>query len=138
MVNLSELRLIKGINKEVYAKLIPYLSTLPPGTALNVNTAPPPVLAALSDEIGLARAENLVDTRDKGTQHNYDRVNDFLETLNIEEETFATIPLAVSSHYFLLQAQAQVGESRALLRSIIHRSDSGNLQILLRHFGNDE
>lgn len=138
LVSLSELRLIKGIDKEVYAKLAPYLCTLPPGTELNVNTAPPPVLAALGDDIGLPRAENLVETRDKGNQNGYDSVTNFLNAFGIEEETFATIPLTVSSRYFLLQAEAQVGEGRALLHSIIHRPDSGNMRILLRRFGNDD
>jgi general secretion pathway protein K len=137
-LSLSELRLIKGIDKEIYAQLTPYLCTLPPGTSLNVNTALPPVLAALSDDIGLPRAENLVEARDRENQTGYDSVASFLSALDIKEETFAMVPLAVSSHYFLLQAEAQVGEGRALLRSIIHRADSGNVRILLRRFGNDD
>jgi general secretion pathway protein K len=47
-LHVSELRLLKGVSGEVYAKLAPYVSALPPGTPINVNTASVPVLMTLS------------------------------------------------------------------------------------------
>ena len=46
--HVSELRLLKGISGDVYAQLAPYVSALPPGTLINVNTASVPVLMTLS------------------------------------------------------------------------------------------
>jgi general secretion pathway protein K len=46
--HVSELRLIRGIDGDVYAKLAPYVSALPPGTRINVNTASVPVLMTLT------------------------------------------------------------------------------------------
>ena len=47
-IHVSELRLIKGIDGDVYTRLAPYVSALPPGTPINVNTASVPVLMTLS------------------------------------------------------------------------------------------
>ncbi len=46
--HVSELRLLKGVSGEVYAQLAPYVSALPPGTLINVNTASVPVLMTLA------------------------------------------------------------------------------------------
>ena len=46
--HVSELRLIKGVDGDVYARLAPYVSALPEGTPINVNTASVPVLMTLS------------------------------------------------------------------------------------------
>ncbi|MDR3389161.1 MAG: type II secretion system minor pseudopilin GspK [Rudaea sp.] len=46
--HVSELRLLQGVSGDVYAQLAPYVSALPPGTLINVNTASVPVLMTLS------------------------------------------------------------------------------------------
>ncbi len=46
--HISELRLLKGVSGEVYAQLAPYVSALPQGTLINVNTASVPVLMTLA------------------------------------------------------------------------------------------
>ncbi len=48
-VHVSELRLVKGVSADVYARLAPYVCALPRGTPINVNTASVPVLMTLSD-----------------------------------------------------------------------------------------
>jgi general secretion pathway protein K len=45
--HVSELRLVRGVGGEVYARLAPHVCALPPGTRINVNTASVPVLQAL-------------------------------------------------------------------------------------------
>lgn len=52
--HVSELRLVKGFNGDVYAALEPHVCALPRGTKINVNTATVPVLMTLD---GVATAE---------------------------------------------------------------------------------
>ena len=59
----SELSAMSGIEAEGYRALLPYVTALPSGTTLNVNTATAPVLASLSDNIDLARATSLMEQR---------------------------------------------------------------------------
>ncbi|HMM58089.1 MAG TPA: type II secretion system minor pseudopilin GspK [Rudaea sp.] len=49
--HVSELRLVAGIDGDVYATLAPYVSALPEGTPINVNTAGVPVLMTLGANV---------------------------------------------------------------------------------------
>jgi general secretion pathway protein K len=49
--HISELRLVAGVDGDVYAALAPYVSALPSGTPINVNTAAVPVLMTLSPNV---------------------------------------------------------------------------------------
>ena len=59
----SELMAIAGFDREAYRKLAPYVTVLPHGTKINVNTASDVVLASLSDDIDISTAGALVDER---------------------------------------------------------------------------
>jgi general secretion pathway protein K len=136
LISLSELRLIKGIDQNVYAKLAPNVSTLPSTKIrVNVNTAPAPVLAALDDNLDLSKAETLIE--DRGTA-DYRDVETFLKAAGLSDNPPLKQRIAVSSHYFLLRIEAQVGEGRARLYSVLQRTDKGGSRILMHSFGNQE
>ena len=54
---------IAGFDRESYRELAPYVTALPMGTKLNVNTASDVVLASLSDDLDLGRLSRLVEER---------------------------------------------------------------------------
>ncbi|HMR02250.1 MAG TPA: type II secretion system minor pseudopilin GspK [Candidatus Competibacter phosphatis] len=133
--SVSELRLVKGVDRETYDKLASYVCALPPGTALNVNTAPAPVLAALSDDSAdVTELKRLLETRpDEG----YDKVDDFLDATNLTVNAELKAQLGVASQYFLLRAEARVGDGRAMLYSMLFRDEKG-VRVLRRGFGNQD
>ena len=49
--HVSELRLVQGFDGDTYARILPYVSALPIGTTINVNTAAVPVLETLNDTV---------------------------------------------------------------------------------------
>ena len=49
ITHLSELYSLDGIDRETVGKLMPYLSALPPPVAVNVDSAPEPVVQAVTD-----------------------------------------------------------------------------------------
>jgi general secretion pathway protein K len=57
--HVSELRLVRGVTSEVYARLAPFVCALPMGSHINVNTASVPVLQSLGPNISVAQAEAL-------------------------------------------------------------------------------
>ena len=65
--HVSELRLVRGVTSEVYARLAPYVCALPTESIINVNTASVPVLRSLGPNISEAQAEALWDN---GQAHN--------------------------------------------------------------------
>jgi general secretion pathway protein K len=138
--SVSELRLIKGIDQEAYAKLSPYVCALPVITPINVNTTSALFLTALSaGSIDSVKAEALIE--ELKTQ-GFKSVNDFLMATGIQvtgTQTDSPVDnmLAVNSHYFLVSAEAQLGDAHAVLRSVLERGDDGTIRILTRSFGNE-
>ena len=118
-----------GFDDEIYARLEPYVTALPSGTTLNVNTAADVVLASLSDDIDLGMATSLVEERDGAA---------FLDI----EATFADLIPAemferidgVSDH-FLLTATVTIGTTRLTLRSVLQRDRSGLTRAMFRSLG---
>lgn len=133
--SVSELRLIKGIDAEVYNKLAPYLSALPAAnTPINVNTLTPPLLAALSNQsISLEEAQTRFENPpDEG----YKNPQAFLEAQSITG--IESDLLSVNSEYFLVQVEARVGDGRAQLQSLLQRESANKTRILMQSFSNDD
>ena len=130
--SISELRLIKGIDEQVFAQLQPYVSVLPAPSAININTAPAVVLAALDDELSL----EFVATLNTDTEAFAD-VDSFLRRLAVAEVALTGDNLTVTSDYFLLRAVAQVGTARARLESVLRRGRNGHSAVLIRSFASE-
>ncbi len=125
----TELLLINGITAETYRAILPYITTLPPGTAMNVNTASAQVLATLSTELTPDNINAIIEAREQAP---FETLDDFM-TL----DALAGIPLdpdavTVSTHFFLLEAVAQIGNTRSTLYSVLQRDSSGKVTVLRR------
>ena len=59
----SELRMVKGMTQEAFEKLIPFVTTLPGATPVNVNTAPKTVLIALMEGLTVWDGRNKTSVR---------------------------------------------------------------------------
>jgi len=99
MVSVNELLRVKGFDRNVFSVLQPFVTALPGGTVVNVNTAPPEVLAALVEGLAVADAYALVAKRDRSYYRN---TQDFQQALPYG----LTAPggISVASQYFLVRA----------------------------------
>jgi general secretion pathway protein K len=125
----SELMAVAGIDAEVYTRLAPYVTALPMGTRLNVNTAPQIILASLSEDIDLNTAELLLNERGDA---NFPSVQDSFQGL-VSEDILPRLD-GVSAH-FLLSGQVTIGETTLRIHSVMQRDDSGRTRTLFRSFG---
>jgi general secretion pathway protein K len=125
----SELMAINGFDAESYARIAPYVTALPRGTQLNVNTASDVVLASLSDEIDLNTAASLVDERAGGE---FASIETTFQGL-VSERMLPRLD-GVSDH-FLLIGRVTIGDTTLRIRSVLQRHDSGLTRTLFRSFG---
>ncbi|HUQ53181.1 MAG TPA: type II secretion system protein GspK, partial [Gammaproteobacteria bacterium] len=109
--------------------LAPYITVLPRGTKLNVNTASDVVLASLSDDLDLGTAMGLVEER--GTAEFVD-IDVTFEGL-VDADTLQEID-GVSEH-FLLTATVTLGTNQLTMRSVLQRDRSGITRALFRSLG---
>jgi len=134
MASISELLLVKGVTKELYAALKPYVAALPTSaTAVNLNTALPPVLASLGANIDQGKLERFVAQRSKAPLKSTGELSSSPE-LNFLPAggTGPVIPQSVNSSYFELQAEIAVGSSRIALYSVFFRP-SGGVPVVIAH-----
>jgi general secretion pathway protein K len=125
----SELMAIKGFDRDIYRRLAPYITVLPVGTKLNVNTASDVVLASLSDMIDISTADSLIEQRGDGAFLNIDMTFEGL----VEPDMLREID-GVSEH-FLLTATVTLGSNQLTMRSVLQRDRSGITRALFRTLG---
>ena len=120
MSDISELRLVKGFDRNVISLLLPHVTVLPTRTPINVNTATEVVLQALHTELNSGDVGVLIEDRGES---GYQNLEEFLEhdalaglTLDVEVD--------VSSDYFRVLTDVQVGQGQARLESLLARDDS--------------
>ncbi|WP_303902870.1 type II secretion system minor pseudopilin GspK [Thiohalomonas denitrificans] len=130
MVDVSELRLVAGVDTETWEALAPYVTALPKRTEINVNTAPLPVMMSLAAGLTEADAEALVAARgDEGFQS----ANDFFKQQAVAgRKNLAKI--TVSSNWFGIHGDVEVGRIRLRMHSTLWRDADGS-RILRRAQG---
>jgi len=129
--NPTEMRLLAGIDNESYQKLLPYISTLPTYSPININTASLEILMALVKELSESDAQTLIADREKKP---FQSIQDFLIHDALAGLEIKANNLSVSSDYFLLTAQVQIDKAQTQLNSILYRS-SDKVEIVMRSQG---
>ena len=160
--SISELMLVRGMTKELYAALQPYVAALPtsaPGsitpnpptaanvggtvTPINVNTAPEPVLLSLAPNItNTAAVEKFIAARKSQPIKAASELSGngefaFLPSPTNNANTIGTVLTGVSSNYFELQAEVVIGSGRLALYSVIFRQGTGT-PVVIAHSTNTE
>lgn len=144
MTSVSELLLVKGVTPQVYTALVPYVCALPvqlpgspPGapraaTAINVNTAPGPVLMSLTTGISADTATGAMQTRQQQPFQNTAQLKQLLGNITVP----AGIPaLQTTSDYFRLTAVVKIGSAQVTLYSLLYRTSTGATVAIRRTFG---
>jgi len=134
MQDISELRLVHGIDEKTYNLLIQYITALPSESLLNLNTAPALVLESLDINIPQGAGEDLVSDREDKP---YKQINDFITHPRLQGIVTLSASIndgnnAVSSNYFLLNTKCVIGNSQVKMVSMIHRGAGNNLKVVKR------
>ncbi|HEY8585162.1 MAG TPA: type II secretion system minor pseudopilin GspK [Rhodanobacter sp.] len=120
LVDLDELALVRGFDTAVRARLTPFVTALPAPSALNVNTAPPEVLAAVVDGLSLDSARSLALQRASAP---------FRDSADFREQlaAVADVPardIRVDSSYFVVVMRVNYGDAQARGRALLRRADA--------------
>lgn len=121
LADLDELARVRGFEPAVRERLRPFVTALPRGTAINVNTASPEVLAALLPGLGLEAARALVASRERTIF--LDRTG-FLARLP-EGVRLAPERISVNSDYFLVSLSVELHGAQARGSALLVRDSAG-------------
>jgi len=132
----SELMVLNGFGAERYAKLAPLVTALPVGTKLNVCTALPIVLDALSEserEFSLSPD----DTAKRRADTCYPTLDALRNKLGDEEWAKVQNSITNSSDWFRASVWVTIGTTQFTLYSLLARADQGPVRTILRSFGSE-
>lgn len=135
MNSLSELRLIRGIDEDVFRKLTPWVSALPETTTVNINTADASLLAALFEGF---TEEDGADLRDERPDEGFASVDEFLGLTLLAEKAIDKDNLSVNSSYFEIVLESRIDETGAAMIARIKRNSSSQIRTWSREFGGAE
>jgi general secretion pathway protein K len=132
LADTSEVLLVRGVSVQEYNTLTFYVSALPAGSAINVNTASPLLIQSLTRDVTLPDAERIVGLREGAP---YQDVDYFVEDEAFAGKEIKTDYLTVGSQYFLLTANVILGEAPLTLQSVLYRKPDGKISVVTRRFG---
>ena len=134
-VHVSELRLVKGVNADVYGALAPHVCALPAGTRINVNTATPPVLMTLG--IDTLEAAQRIWQEGHANYTSLDELAAIVPAIRTESRYYG-----VQSTYFRARADITLDGLPFTFYSLIERrlgaGADGGIRVLARTRGEDE
>ncbi len=117
-VRVGELAAVRGLSAAAVASLAPYVTALPPPTTLNVNTAPPEVLAATA---GITDVEALAALVAGRAQKPFTTVAEFRARLPRGSDAGEAAGYSVNSRFFLVSIRARQGATLAQARALLWR-----------------
>ena len=137
----SELLAIQGVidpedpNGERFELIERYVSALPPGEKINVNSAEDPVLRSFAVSPGTTTAEPLRANRPYCNLLTGSGDGAFMDDADgIVEPVFANEVLDVSSNFFQLKVLVTLGSMQVTMYSLLHRDSNGVVTTSLRYF----
>jgi general secretion pathway protein K len=116
LIQLDDLLAIPGYTVEAVDKLRDFVIVLPELTQVNVNTAPPEVLAAVIENFSLAEANSLVARRKTAPWRD---VGQFGTELN--SKTAVKDAVSVVSNYFLVRSRVRLDRAALDAEALINR-----------------
>jgi len=127
LVDVSELRLVSGVDSAAYTALMPHVTTLPEATAINLNTADAVVLRALG--LNPRQAQALVARR---REQPFDSVAEALALPELQGSELDKQRLAVSSRFFELEIEVVVADLHYVQYSVLRRDGTQGVTVLSR------
>lgn len=125
MGDVSELLLLKSVDRAVFEELFPYVSALPNDSELNINTAPLEILQSVASFVDEGSANQAITDRGEA---GFDSVEEFLNMEVIRENEEAGIwlsNLTVQSNWFEIYTSVTLSSQVSTQRSIAYRDDEG-------------
>ena len=115
----GELLAVRGDSSALLGRLRPYVTALDAPSPVNVNTAPPEVLAAVATGLDRAGALALAATRE---QKPFASVADFRSRLSRADIAVDETLVDVRSNWFEVSIEARQGDTLARARAMLKRS----------------
>ena len=130
LIDVAELAQVRGFDAGVRARLRPFVTALPRFTPVNVNTAPPEVLAAVIEGLDLDAARELAAQRGRAYFRNR---AEFLAQLPAGAAAGGN-DISTSSDFFQASVRVTIGSAQARGTALLAREAAGWPAVVWRKY----
>jgi len=118
--SLEELRLIRGVEGDIFDKLKDFLTVVPSNGLININTARKEVLLSLSDDMNEDIVNGIIEGR---IERPLQKVLDLSAYIDTSGSLYGEISkfLTVKSDFFSITSTGEVNGNRKTIHAIVHR-----------------
>jgi len=127
LLQVDDLLSIPGYTPELVARLRPFVTVLPERAPVNVNTAPPEVLAALVNGMSLSEANTLVARRKQVPWRDINQFGAELNGKNLGPDT-----AGVNSSWFLVSSRIRLDRAALDAEALLQRGGGGTTVVWIR------
>ena len=113
-----------------YDVLRQFITALPRGTPININTARPETLLVAAESLGLGEADRIVQDRPEDGWEDLDQLGDLIPPE-------AAPALGVNSEWFRLAVRVDIGTQRFTMYSLLYRDAAGSVRTVIRRFADE-
>jgi general secretion pathway protein K len=134
VLDLNELKLVRGMDQEVWNKLTPHISALPIATTVNINSTSPEVLAAMILDPQNQQVNLLSQTRrwlDDVETVPFTSMEEFTEMVGDQVNPEGLRSIGVSSSFFRAHTQINFGNVEYRMLTLYQRE--GRRSRILQH-----
>ncbi|MEJ2515830.1 MAG: type II secretion system minor pseudopilin GspK [Gammaproteobacteria bacterium] len=131
VTSVSEVLLVyPELGQAGYEVLRQFVTALPRGTRININTARPAVLVTVSENLTLGDADVIVQDRPEEGWEGLDQLGDLIPS-------DASGALGVDTQWFQLATRIDIGTQRFTMYSLLNRDPGGSVNAVLRRFADE-
>jgi general secretion pathway protein K len=129
IAQIEDLLAVPGFTPEILAKLKDFIAVLPVATPVNLNTAPPEVLAAKIETLSLSDATALVKLRERAYFRN---LGDFSQHVPGKLVPPSAGEVSFSSGYFFVDGKVRLNQAALGVRALVERNGVNTKVIWIR------
>ncbi len=127
---LEELRLVKGVTREIFSEISKYLTVYGNKEGkININSADKSLLKALSEDIYDEEADTMIKYREEADKDDLRGMFWYQKALNTQEELIDPYLITTKSTYFEIKSTGSNGAMGKKIRCIVERKEK-NLSVL--------
>ena len=135
MASVSEIRLLDGVDEVTYRHIMPYLSALSVDASININTASPLVIRALSEKLTDVEVKAIIDGRGRDGYASRDDVMRLPQLKGKTEGGLKDAAFDVTSRFYRVYIRAEFRDSIFHMQSRLVRNREGKVEVAERIFG---
>jgi general secretion pathway protein K len=121
MITVDSLLDVPGFSPEAVAKLRPFVTVLPTTTAVNMNTAPAEVVAAMVPGMSLSQAQAFVARRETVFFHDVGNVQLALSGAGVKTTSIDPNELDVTTKYFVIHGRVDHERAQLERTTLVYR-----------------